>query len=107
MAVPLESFTIVRAPDAGKPWREVDIGPPHTYSCFHEAPPAPAVGGLPRLTMRRGLVLLCLLASVSVWAQQDMMKEAADLLTLFLRIDRKSTRLNSSHSQISYAVFCF
>src|SRR2546430_12967333 len=23
-----------------------------------------------------------------------------------LRIDRKSTRLNSSHSQISYAVFC-
>src|SRR3990172_6897188 len=36
--------------------------------------------------MRRGLVLLCLLASVSVWAQQDMMKEAANLLTLFLRI---------------------
>src|SRR2546427_5272116 len=24
-----------------------------------------------------------------------------------VRIDRKSTRLNSSHSQISYAVFCF
>src|SRR2546430_11917816 len=24
----------------------------------------------------------------------------------FLTIDRKSTRLNSSHSQISYAVFC-
>src|SRR2546430_3218197 len=24
-----------------------------------------------------------------------------------LRQDRKSTRLNSSHSQISYAVFCF
>src|SRR2546427_3276843 len=24
----------------------------------------------------------------------------------FLRVDRKSTRLNSSHSQISYAVFC-
>src|SRR2546427_4933455 len=24
----------------------------------------------------------------------------------FARIDRKSTRLNSSHSQISYAVFC-
>src|SRR2546427_7736045 len=23
------------------------------------------------------------------------------------RLDRKSTRLNSSHSQISYAVFCF
>src|SRR5688572_23590514 len=26
--------------------------------------------------------------------------------TLISRIDRKSTRLNSSHSQISYAVFC-
>src|SRR2546427_1340241 len=25
----------------------------------------------------------------------------------WLRRDRKSTRLNSSHSQISYAVFCF
>src|SRR2546427_1882892 len=24
----------------------------------------------------------------------------------YLRLDRKSTRLNSSHSQISYAVFC-
>src|SRR2546430_11058621 len=25
---------------------------------------------------------------------------------LFEKVDRKSTRLNSSHSQISYAVFC-
>src|SRR2546427_7884425 len=34
-------------------------------------------------------------AIVGVWAA-----------ALGLRIDRKSTRLNSSHSQISYAVFC-
>src|SRR2546427_9430889 len=27
-------------------------------------------------------------------------------LTLAVGLDRKSTRLNSSHSQISYAVFC-
>src|SRR5256886_13166917 len=27
-------------------------------------------------------------------------------VTVKMRIDRKSTRLNSSHSQISYAVFC-
>src|SRR2546430_12228326 len=27
-------------------------------------------------------------------------------LDAYLTIDRKSTRLNSSHSQISYAVFC-
>src|SRR5438270_3709474 len=28
------------------------------------------------------------------------------LLTVRVPLDRKSTRLNSSHSQISYAVFC-
>src|SRR2546421_6161923 len=27
-------------------------------------------------------------------------------LNVFLLVDRKSTRLNSSHDQISYAVFC-
>src|SRR2546430_10338560 len=31
---------------------------------------------------------------------------AVDLATHKVRGDRKSTRLNSSHSQISYAVFC-
>src|SRR2546430_9737524 len=48
----------------------------------------------------------------------DLMRGALELrgldLTSFplndtgdgLRLDRKSTRLNSSHSQISYAVFC-
>src|SRR2546430_8700733 len=30
----------------------------------------------------------------------------ADVLLEFDKSDRKSTRLNSSHSQISYAVFC-
>src|SRR5688572_31494203 len=32
--------------------------------------------------------------------------EATRLALRVARIDRKSTRLNSSHSQISYAVFC-
>src|SRR5205085_12659892 len=31
---------------------------------------------------------------------------SARKLQEFIRADRKSTRLNSSHSQISYAVFC-
>src|SRR2546430_4016061 len=31
---------------------------------------------------------------------------AMALIGLYLCVDRKSTRLNSSHSQISYAVFC-
>src|SRR2546430_6773511 len=30
----------------------------------------------------------------------------ADVLQGAVEVDRKSTRLNSSHSQISYAVFC-
>src|SRR3712207_8308414 len=30
----------------------------------------------------------------------------ADLVVLHLDLDRKSTRLNSSHANISYAVFC-
>src|SRR2546427_7411790 len=34
-------------------------------------------------------------------------RAGADMIvTYFSKIDRKSTRLNSSHSQISYAVFC-
>src|SRR2546427_6810205 len=33
-------------------------------------------------------------------------QEAAVLLAALALEDRKSTRLNSSHSQISYAVFC-
>src|SRR5688572_31027263 len=31
---------------------------------------------------------------------------ALSVISIFFLIDRKSTRLNSSHSQISYAVFC-
>src|SRR5438270_12485740 len=33
-------------------------------------------------------------------------KDSIHLTTHGARLDRKSTRLNSSHSQISYAVFC-
>src|SRR2546430_10384920 len=35
-----------------------------------------------------------------VWKQEAVDEARPD------RVDRKSTRLNSSHSQISYAVFC-
>src|SRR5688572_31280005 len=38
-------------------------------------------------------------------AQRNAERFLAQLLPIF-RLDRKSTRLNSSHSQISYAVFC-
>src|SRR2546430_11374159 len=33
-------------------------------------------------------------------------RDIVDIDGLFIKLDRKSTRLNSSHSQISYAVFC-
>src|SRR5688572_32068692 len=36
----------------------------------------------------------------------DLIARVASKVPLRDQIDRKSTRLNSSHSQISYAVFC-
>src|SRR5688572_32205491 len=36
----------------------------------------------------------------------DLRHRAVALRTATFEVDRKSTRLNSSHSQISYAVFC-
>src|SRR2546430_11528315 len=43
----------------------------------------------------------------SVLVHLDLLDEHLPFLLQGLRIeDRKSTRLNSSHSQISYAVFC-
>src|SRR5688572_31810995 len=49
------------------------------------------------------------LQSESVVQHLDVMRDRVFLMDrLFDRVpaDRKSTRLNSSHSQISYAVFC-
>src|SRR5438270_4935789 len=39
----------------------------------------------------------------NIGVQRDDQREVSHVLQ---RADRKSTRLNSSHSQISYAVFC-
>src|SRR2546430_7723901 len=57
----------------------------------------------PYTTLFRSLVV----AARLVMGQGRDGRAADDGCQLFLlRIDRKSTRLNSSHSQISYAVFC-
>src|SRR2546430_6179365 len=45
------------------------------------------------------------LALWEAWKQHDA-KKLDDLMAKDVSLDRKSTRLNSSHSQISYAVFC-
>src|SRR3712207_8485243 len=47
------------------------------------------------------LLLLCCLASLGLWP--PWLSRAPPGLAL---ADRKSTRLNSSHANISYAVFC-
>src|SRR2546430_5746777 len=45
----------------------------------------------------------------AVWLAGRVMHGEAGFMVIagfFVLLDRKSTRLNSSHSQISYAVFC-
>src|SRR2546430_13151770 len=44
---------------------------------------------------------------VGYWSWLPLKQLAAARRGQLLEGDRKSTRLNSSHSQISYAVFCF
>src|SRR2546430_11800316 len=74
----------------------------------------------PYTTLFRSLLAVLLLAAIAVerympTARQPSKETAAGLLVVALAAyitsaaflaDRKSTRLNSSHSQISYAVFC-
>src|SRR2546427_10164203 len=53
----------------------------------------------PYTTLFRSDVLVIAPYNMQVRALRDMMPPDVE-------VDRKSTRLNSSHSQISYAVFC-
>src|SRR5688572_31407879 len=45
-------------------------------------------------------------ASASAWGESRRVETTHLRFIYYTREDRKSTRLNSSHSQISYAVFC-
>src|SRR5688572_30916330 len=45
-------------------------------------------------------------AARSAWLRAPQSVAAQRVALAALALDRKSTRLNSSHSQISYAVFC-
>src|SRR2546427_6364853 len=53
---------------------------------------------------RDGLVHISQISNERVERVSDKLKEG-DVIRVKV-LDRKSTRLNSSHSQISYAVFC-
>src|SRR2546430_5536220 len=66
------------------------------------------------LPMRPGILVL-LEAVAQLWAAEDLYVALVGRVACFTaggaqcsgtQRDRKSTRLNSSHSQISYAVFC-
>src|SRR2546430_10201709 len=49
---------------------------------------------------------ICVVATGDVHYHQRARHRLHDVLVAIRHRDRKSTRLNSSHSQISYAVFC-
>src|SRR2546427_9241346 len=54
----------------------------------------------------QGLATVAAEAQASdIWSR-EIARSAEEMRALVEEIDRKSTRLNSSHSQISYAVFC-
>src|SRR5436189_3457941 len=67
--------------------------PPQVIVDILDAPPLPVASLSPD---RQWLLLL----------EQRSMPTIAELAAPMLRLDRKSTRLNSSHRCISYAVFC-
>src|SRR5260221_7307115 len=56
-----------------------------------------------------GLMLMLLLSHYRFYESSQVLRyrQASILIIKACTIDRKSTRLNSSHTVISYAVFCF
>src|SRR2546430_10059834 len=52
------------------------------------------------------LLRIIVITAVSVITAPAALRSEGLLMSLWKGEDRKSTRLNSSHSQISYAVFC-
>src|SRR3712207_7847739 len=58
-------------------------------------------------TLCLGVTLICLLAACYVGGCcRALLYQAQAVEGCMIRADRKSTRLNSSHANISYAVFC-
>src|SRR5690606_22784947 len=52
------------------------------------------------------IVLTIFLVALSESFYKPIYNKIADFISIKLFLDRKSTRLNSSHVKISYAVFC-
>src|SRR2546421_1218851 len=74
----------------------------HRLFAWLHRPAVPAAPGLGVVICKPfGYEALCAHRCVRAFAEA-----AVELGVPTLRLDRKSTRLNSSHDQISYAVFC-
>src|SRR3712207_7010725 len=63
-------------------------------------------GGLRKLTISSEAYLVLCGSAFKNKGVQPMLDAVIDYLPSPLDVDRKSTRLNSSHANISYAVFC-
>src|SRR3712207_7292941 len=69
-----------------------------------EFPEAGAYLGLERIALYMRRDFLASYAKITIEGEQFI--DAGDSVVVAVRQDRKSTRLNSSHANISYAVFC-
>src|ERR1039458_7965569 len=73
-----------------------------------EAVERPGLGARPRRIRRESLVRMSEhhLARGGMIRENDDTSAGCEALAIVAGVDRKSTRLNSSHLGISYAVFC-
>src|SRR2546430_13596244 len=87
------------------------------YTTLFRSRPAPRGCAGPKLmpstpevvrAEKLAVVFLATPAEVSIELTPGLLEAGAKVIDLSgaFRLDRKSTRLNSSHSQISYAVYC-
>src|SRR2546430_4677324 len=60
----------------------------------------PVAATVQRVSLQQGL------QAATVFVRAPLRQQAGRACSQVVKLDRKSTRLNSSHSQISYAVFC-
>src|SRR5689334_25381194 len=77
----------------------------YTLSLHDALPILPLIGGLGPAELVREAATLVMLLTVGILAGRNW-RTRFGYSAIAFGVDRKSTRLNSSHSSISYAVFC-
>src|SRR2546422_1654382 len=76
------------------------------YTTLFRSPRGDAVQMTHRIAIALGVAVLPGAATAAQALRQDRPYGIRDGLVRLREVDRKSTRLNSSHGYISYAVFC-